>query len=48
MALILARSPYLIGRQGFDNNATLELELLTSLVLIGSEICIIKNLYFKL
>ena len=38
MALILARSPYLIGRQGFDNNATLELELLTSLVLIGSEI----------
>ena len=27
MALILARSPYLIGRQGFDNNAILTLEL---------------------
>ena len=27
MALILARSPYLIGRQGFDNNAFLTLEL---------------------
>lgn len=27
MALILARSPYLIGRQGFDNNASLTLEL---------------------
>lgn len=48
MALILARSPYLIGRQGFDNNATLELELLTSSVLIGSEIPIsLKTYYFN-
>ena len=48
MALILARSPYLIGRQGFDNNATLELELLTSLILLGSEVPLsLKTYYFN-
>lgn len=48
MALILARSPYLVTRQGFDNNATLELELSESVVLLSSEITTsLKTYYFN-
>lgn len=38
MALILARSPYLITRQGFDDNAILELEIGVTTLLLGSEV----------
>jgi hypothetical protein len=51
MALILARSPYLIGRQGFDNNATLELELNVKTPLLGGFVLInlkTYNLNFRL
>ena len=51
MALILARSPYLIGRQGFDNNATLELELNVKTPLLGGFVLVnlkTYNLNFRL
>ena len=38
MALILARSPYLITRQGFDDNAILELQIGVTTLLLGSEV----------